>query len=515
MLDADGPFIAESWHEDTPGAASSQEARSVERASERESDGALNLPPPPTVGASRIRFCAGVPIPGGDGAPDACLCVFGYHPRRVADSERQCLSGLGDLLGDALSRGRRASQFDAAFASPNILAWSLAPDGTIETANDAALDAVNATRGDVVGLKIWNGPWWRYNPAERDTVLLHVREAVRQGTHRDFFPGTDLRSGGRTFTTRTTICPVRGPGGGLSGLLLLAFKTTEQRHRTEQPEKQRLTISTYLHQAEEELLTAKNRSAQAKKELDARTRMLATLSHEVRTPLTSVIGFANTIGSDLHVLREEGPPDGQTVGDVLATLGRFAHLIEESGERLLSALDGVLTLSKIETGQLDLSPHVLDACSEVRTIAAQMEPEAEKTGIALTVTCPDPVQVWADRDGLDIVLRNLISNALKYTEAGGRAEVRVSSATGVSIIEIEDTGIGMDPDELPDLLQSFHRGTSPLVDEQEGVGLGLSLVQQIVAEMDGSLNIDTAPGRGTTVTVRLPATESAPGSKAD
>jgi signal transduction histidine kinase len=73
----------------------------------------------------------------------------------------------------------------------------------------------------------------------------------------------------------------------------------------------------------------------------------------------------------------------------------------------------------------------------------------------------------------------------------------------------------MDPDELPDLLQSFHRGTSPLVNEQEGVGLGLSLVQQIVAEMDGSLNIDTAPGRGTTVTVRLPATESAPGSKAD
>jgi PAS domain-containing protein len=213
MLDADGPFIVESWHEDTPGAASSQEARRVQRAS----DGALNLPPPPTVGASRIRFCAGVPIPGGDGTPDASLSVFGYHPRRVADSEQQCLSGLGDLLGDALSRGRRASQFDAAFASPNILAWSLAPDGTIETANDAALDAVNATRGDVVGLKIWNGPWWRYNPAERDTVLLHVREAVRQGMHRDFFPGTDLRSGGRTFTTRTTICPVRGPGGGLSG----------------------------------------------------------------------------------------------------------------------------------------------------------------------------------------------------------------------------------------------------------------------------------------------------------
>jgi signal transduction histidine kinase len=291
----------------------------------------------------------------------------------------------------------------------------------------------------------------------------------------------------------------------VSSLLLLACETTAERHRLEELEKKRLTISTHLHQAEEALIGARDRVARATEELDSRTRMLATLSHEVRTPLTSVIGFANTIGADLHALRDDGPPDGQTAGDVLSTLGQFAHLIEQSGKRLLSALDGVLTLSKLETGQLGLSPKVLDACTEVRTLAAQMEPQADKAGVALTAICPDGVQVWADADGLQIILRNLLSNAVKYTESAGTVQIRVSSAGDAAVFEVEDTGIGMDPDELPDLLQSFQRGTSPLVGEREGVGLGLSIVQQIVAEMNGTLDIETAPEQGTTVTVRLPA----------
>ena len=514
MLDADGPFIVESWHEG-PGAASAQRARSMQRASERASDAALNLPPAPTIGTSRIRFCAGVPIPGVDGAPDACLCVFGYRLQSVSSSQRQGLTGLGDLLGDILSADRRASQFDAAFASPNILAWTLAADGTIESANDAALDAVGATRDDVIGQKIWNGPWWRHDPTERDNIHWQVRETVREGTHRDFFPGTHLRSGGRAFTTRTTICPVRKRNGTVSSLLLLACETTAERHRLEELEKKRLTISTHLHQAEEALIGAQDRVARATEELDSRTRMLATLSHEVRTPLTSVIGFANTIGADLHALRDDGPPDGQTTADVLSTLGQFSHLIEQSGKRLLSALDGVLTLSKLETGQLGLSPKVLDACTEVRTLVAQMEPQADKAGVALTAICPDGVRVWADPDGLQIILRNLLSNAVKYTESGGTAQIRVSPAGDAAVFEVEDNGIGMDPDELPDLLRSFQRGTSPLVGEREGVGLGLSIVQQIVAEMNATLDIETAPGQGTTVTVRLPATERAPGSQAD
>jgi len=517
VMETDMPVCVEAWHRHGPtaspaGAFAGPRVEGGADGAPPETGDLFHLPPPPTVGDSRIRFYASAPLRVPNAGVIGCLSVFGYRPQRVSPSQRESLTHLAGVVSELLSTHHRASQFEAAFASPNILSWILAPDGTIEGINDAALDSVNAARGDIIGRKIWNGPWWRHDPHQRDNILQRVREAARRGTHQDFFAGTHLRSGGRIFTTRTTICPTRGRDGAVSGLLLFACETTAQHHRLERLERRRLAVSTHLHQAELDLLSARSRVDEANRELTSRTRMLATLSHEVRTPLTSVIGFANTIGSDLLALRSDGPPDGQTAADVLATLERFAHLIEQSGKRLLSTLDGVLTLSKLETGQLDLSPKMLDAGAEVRAVAAQLEPEAEKAGVALTVTSPDPLPVWADPDALQIVLRNLLSNALKYTEAGGTAQIRAAAISDGTVFVVEDTGIGMDPDEVPDLLQSFHRGTTPLVEEREGVGLGLSIVQQIVTEMNGTIDIDTAPGRGTTVTVRLLAPESTAGS---
>jgi len=495
--------VIENWHRDGPSSPGTEDPDvDASGAGPRESDDAS---PPPTFGGSRVRFYAGTPIPALPHGTIGSLSVLGHRPRPVSPSQRRDLERLAGLLGGALHGDRRASLFDAAFASPEILAWTLARDGSIQTVNDAALDAVGASREDVVGRKIWNGPWWRHNPIERDSIIEHVRAAVHTGTHRGLFSCTHLRPNGEFFATRSTVCPVRRSEGDVTGLVLLSFETTETRYRIERLERQRLAVSRHLHQAEEELLRARDRVTQATDELESRTRMLATLSHEVRTPLTSVIGFANTIVSDLSTLADHGPAEGQTTAEVLATLAGFGEMIEQSGKRLLSVLDGVLTHSKLQVGRLDLSLRMLDASAEARTVAAEMKPHAETAGVDLAVTCPASVPVWADPDGLQIILRNLVSNAIKYTHAGGMAEIRISSEDGAVILEVEDSGIGMEPDDVPELLQSFRRGKSAFVGEREGVGLGLSIVQQIVAELNGDLAIETAPGRGTTVTVRLAA----------
>ncbi len=245
---------------------------------------------------------------------------------------------------------------------------------------------------------------------------------------------------------------------------------------------------------EERLRSAKNEAEEASR---MKTAFLANMSHEIRTPLTSILGFADMIGEEV---------EGASRSEIdLPALREFAGLIEHSGERLMETLTGVLNLSRLEAGEMDLSPEPACLSEQARQLARELRPQAEEKGLELQVEAGTaPVRAWADEGGLQIVIRNLLSNAIKYTDEGGRIRVRTYEEDGRAAVEVEDTGIGMDPEVAEDLFEPFRQASEGFGREYEGTGLGLAVTSRATERMEGSIEVDTEKGKGTCFTVWFP-----------
>jgi signal transduction histidine kinase len=192
----------------------------------------------------------------------------------------------------------------------------------------------------------------------------------------------------------------------------------------------------------------------------------------------------------------------------LGSLSEFARLIEKSGRRLMDTLTGILNLSKLQAGEMDLSEEKTDLAAEAEDVVEELTLQAEEAGIYLQIeTGIAPVWAMADEKGLQIALRNLVSNAIKYTEEGGQILVFVRQEEDAAVLEVEDTGIGMNPEVVEDLFEPFRQASEGFMREYEGSGLGLAITNQIVEGVGGSIAVDTEKGEGTCFTVRFPAAE--------
>ncbi|MGH2454893.1 MAG: response regulator [Candidatus Limnocylindria bacterium] len=226
----------------------------------------------------------------------------------------------------------------------------------------------------------------------------------------------------------------------------------------------------------------------------AKSDFLASMSHELRTPLSAVIGFS-------ELMRTE-PSAGE--GLVAAPLEWVEH-INRSGEHLLGLINDVLDLTKIEAGRIDLSPQEVDLRHLVTEVMEGVRPLAQRRGQSLAADLPQPTLVHADRSRLRQILYNLLSNAIKYTPDGGSVRVEAAHDGEQVALSVADTGVGIAPEDQERIFDEFSQ-VGDVEARQGGTGLGLALTRRLVEAHGGSIELVSAPGRGSTFTVRLPAT---------
>ncbi|WP_082910582.1 sensor histidine kinase [Magnetospirillum moscoviense] len=239
--------------------------------------------------------------------------------------------------------------------------------------------------------------------------------------------------------------------------------------------------------------------AEAKREVErssqAKTEFLANISHELRTPLNAVIGFSQVMRNEML-----GP-----LGS--ARYREYAAGIEESGQHLLQLIDDIMDVSQIESGRVDLREEQVHPSELVESVARLIRPKADSNRVLLFVEpIADLPELRVDARRIKQVLLNVLSNAVKYTPAGGRVELRCRVAeSGDFVFEVSDTGIGIRPGDIDRVLRPLDRGESSYTRSYDGPGLGLPIARGLVELHGGSLKLDSFPNNGTQVVVRLPA----------
>ena len=255
-------------------------------------------------------------------------------------------------------------------------------------------------------------------------------------------------------------------------------------------ERQRLEAENRA--AYETLRAAKDAAEAASR---AKTEFLANVSHELRTPLNAIIGF-----SELMLNGARGP-----IGN--ADYRGYLKDIFDAGTDLLRLINEILDLSKAEAGRLELLEDTVDIENVIRTVTRLVGPKADAAGLSLSADLPEnPPLLFCDRLKLKQILLNLLSNAVKFTEAGGKIAVSmgIDQERGL-YIAVKDSGIGIATADIPRVLQPFVQVDSALSRTHNGTGLGLPLASAMIELHGGKLDIESEPGKGTTVIAFFPA----------
>jgi cell cycle sensor histidine kinase DivJ len=233
--------------------------------------------------------------------------------------------------------------------------------------------------------------------------------------------------------------------------------------------------------------------AESKRANAAKDRFLATMSHELRTPLNVIIGFSEMLSNEATMPLDAGHRRSH------------AQLINQSGRHLLSVVNGMLDMSRIDSGNFEITPEPFAPTQTVATCCDLLAAKAAEAGIELVRrVAPGLPEINADKRAFSQILLNLLSNAIKFTGRGGRVTVTTLQDDAGIVLRVEDTGVGVDADDLPRLGDPFFQARACYDRRHGGAGLGLSIVKGLVELHGGTLDIRSDPNIGTTVTVRLP-----------
>jgi|GEM_PF-5373592 len=297
-------------------------------------------------------------------------------------------------------------------------------------------------------------------------------EVLRTNAAKINFEETWIDPQGRLYTLLTTKVPLGDDTGQSAFVVTVSLDISERK------------------MAEEERRRALEKAEEASR---AKSEFLATISHELRTPLNAILGFADILSHQFM------GPLGQD------KYVEYARDIHASGKYLLDLVNDILDISTIEAGKKSLYKEELSVGEAVDECTKAVAGHARERRIKVSAEVPGNLPpLYADRRAVKQILLNLLTNAVKFTPTGGRVTVTANSSARDTVITVADTGVGIDQGHITTLVKPFQRSQPDPYVSSGGVGLGLAITRSLIELHDGTLAIASEPGKGTTVTVRLP-----------
>ncbi|MFW5966592.1 MAG: response regulator [Persicimonas sp.] len=251
-------------------------------------------------------------------------------------------------------------------------------------------------------------------------------------------------------------------------------------------------------EAEQQLRDARDEAVEANR---AKSAFLANMSHELRTPLNAVIGYSEMIKEEIELMADDGVEGAESIAQFIPDLDR----IRTAGSHLLALINDVLDLSKIEAGKMTVHVEMFDVAELLDDIQSTIAPLAEKNDNTLHMEVSDELRYMnSDATKVRQILFNLLSNACKFTSDGTvTLRVRPDETYEQIVCEIEDTGVGMSPEQLDKVFEAFTQADSSTTREFGGTGLGLTITSHFCELLDGDIDVESTEGEGSTFTVRL------------
>jgi two-component system phosphate regulon sensor histidine kinase PhoR len=219
---------------------------------------------------------------------------------------------------------------------------------------------------------------------------------------------------------------------------------------------------------------------------------VANVTHEIKTPLTAIIGFIETL--EEGAIKEE------------ATAKKFLHIISENAHRLGRLVDDLLLLSSIELGEMTLRLENVSIAHVIDSVLPMFETKAGDKSLTIDKHISDDLPfIEADRDKMAQILVNILDNAIKFTPSGGKVSITaLQNEKGLVVVKVTDTGMGIPKSEIPRLGERFYRADKTRSRELGGTGLGLSIVKHLMKAHNGSIDIESQVGKGTTISLTFP-----------
>jgi PAS domain S-box-containing protein len=371
-------------------------------------------------------------------------------------------------------------RFSKAFwASPDAISILRVADGTIVDVNEAGASLFGYTRDEVLGSSTLNLVW--PSADGRNAVLA---ELSKHGRVKNWFARLK-RKDGTLFPVEMSIELVSL--NKEAHTLSVVRDVSERELARELLEEANRTLEARVIERTAELAAANERL----RELDRlKSEFLAMMSHELRTPLNSIIGFTGLLSMELP-----GPINDEQKKQL--------GLVTNSARHLLNLINGLLDLSRIESGRMDVWWETYDLSELLTRAIATMRPQAQEKGLDLSLDAPDPLHIEGDQKKTYQILLNLLSNAIKFTSKGGvRVVVSVSAAS--VFVYVADTGMGMSDQSLIRLFEAFSQVDGSARRAHEGSGLGLHLSRRLARLMGGDVTVRSQLAVGSTFTLHVP-----------
>ena len=386
----------------------------------------------------------------------------------LLDPFRICRDAVS-RLGGALPRASEEDGYRQLAGGMTDLITRHGRGGTVLFASPAAAPIFGVQPGELRG----NGLFERVHVADRPAYLTALADAAALRESRS-----------AEFRAR------RGPPG--AGAFIWLELRCHPLERTSGEAAEVVAVMREVTRRKEEEQAVEAARAEAERANLAKSRFLATMSHELRTPLNAIIGFSDMLQQDSLMIDPRRRRE-------------YAQLINESGRHLLAVVNDILDMSKIETGNFAIFPEPVAAARAIGECCELLTLRAREAGVELRVALPGELpQVWADKRALNQIMLNLVANAIKFTERGGKVTVAVRAEPDHMVITVEDTGVGIAAEDLPRIGDPFFQARSSYDRRHDGTGLGVSIVKGLVALHGGTLEVESRVGEGTRVTVRLP-----------